>query len=197
MDNLAPIPSTKFIRQYDLKGSTVNRQVLKLDESGRKVSQKKLSETSNDNNLVDIDKKKYSMTLKDMDFRNLEKDGVRFIGETVGKKASALMEEAIRQRWRLVDGIKADSDFLCKCGTMDYSLLLTKVDLRLLTDRELSLLEKRGNLIRVDDEVGFLVGLLDVFETWRFKKMFEKFWNVVMSCNLHLDKSSQPPDIYS
>jgi hypothetical protein len=81
MENLSPVPSDCVIRKFDLKGSTVGREVLK------KKAEQGLSVTPDDTqvipNLTDMTEntmnaelKKFPGTLKDIDFQKLEHLGI-------------------------------------------------------------------------------------------------------------------------
>jgi hypothetical protein len=58
-------------------------------------------------------------------------------------------------------------------------------------------LKKRGVLVYADKEVGFLIGLIDIFETWTTVKKIERILKYLRMCNCRAGISAQPPAVYS
>lgn len=48
-----------------------------------------------------------------------------------------------------------------------------------------------------DPDVVYFLGIIDYFQIYDYKKIFERFLKRLMKCNPSLDTSSQPPKIYS
>ena len=114
MENIVPIKSDAIIRKYDLKGSTVSREVFK----------ETLDNTQSESNEV---YKKVSATdglLKDINWKKLETDGmmIKNDDEWINPK-----EENFKKQLML-ESISNDVEYLRKSNIMDYSLLVAKVD---------------------------------------------------------------------
>lgn len=97
MRNIQFVPNKFKLRCYDLKGSTVDRNVIK--DSMSEEEKKKV-----------IDKK----TMKDNDFKIVEKDGKVNINPQIAEKIANILEK---------DAIF----FSSRMKVMDYSLLIIKV----------------------------------------------------------------------
>lgn len=122
MENITPIKSEAIIRKYDLKGSTVGREVNKealnttpseVNENNKKVS---VEDT--------LDFKIISGTLKDIDWKKLEKDGmmIKNDDECINPK------EEIFKKQLMLESISNDVEYLKKSNVMDYSLIVAKVN---------------------------------------------------------------------
>jgi hypothetical protein len=173
LENLLNVPKEAVVRRYDLKGSTCGRRVL-------------------DRNPQDLDEATIrAQVLKDMDFRELEPAGI-FPRTGVGK---GLVEKVSKLKY-FKDCISQDVKFFALNGIMDYSLLLTKIDMAKVSDDRKKRMRKRGILFESGDGHGWIIGVIDIFQEWTPSKMREKFWKTAMGCNCKKDISAQPPAGY-
>lgn len=79
-------------------------------------------------------------------------------------------------------------------------MFFTKIDLRSIAAsciKEEVTLNHHFLQSSVDQNIGYLVGIIDYFQLYTMQKAAERFFKRVMKCNPNLDTSSQPPTIYS
>jgi hypothetical protein len=163
MRNLAIFPRDSIERVYDMKGSTDDREVLtksKIHESLSKI------------------------TLKDTDFKNLEK--------------KVYVENQLKKR--VVPSLIQDSLFFASMGIMDYSLLVFKINLEKLDPIERELSER----LQLEDyyflkstnepHIVYHIGLIDYLQKWNMKKIMEKYTKQVLLKKK--DPSAQDPKVY-
>jgi hypothetical protein len=118
-------------------------------------------------------------TLKDIDFDRLE--GKIWVSEADAEKMKAL--------------IRADSDFLCTLGLIDYSLLVLKLDTSQLREEARVLKQMRHYRSTREEGVAYVLGIIDYLETWNLRKKGEKWYKSWFADKKHI--SSQDPGFYS
>lgn len=169
MRNIAACPRQYVLRTYDLKGSTFDREVLK--------------------NKPDAEISK--VTLKDIDFLNLEKK--IFIEDRYKKKIHEILEK--------------DSEFFMKRKLIDYSLIVFVIDKKKYFDD----LEKEGKNTKTfflnkkemlslrslkEPGVFYHIGIIDYLQPYNFQKYFEKNFKKIIKADKDLNTSSQDPKTY-
>ena len=130
------------------------------------------------------------LTLKDQDFKVLENHAFAIkVGSimNVDKKTLAKVDK----RSLLIMSLTSDADFLCNFGVMDYSLMLIKVNMNLLTKKEIKMLLSMGNFLKKNKMEGYLIGIIDIFQTWTWEKQLERLGKVLRNgCRFDLDISA-------
>lgn len=181
MENLFSINKDAILRKYDLKGSRHSRKVL------------------HKYNDIDINSKVPEI-LKDIDFENIEKE-IKLCSEhhldapicNIDKNKKTFAAE------RLLERIEADVDFFKGQEIIDYSMILAVVD-PTLCDTGLLTFNLQNNshhwLESEDKKFIYIVGLIDYFQLYTFKKKAERFFKKVRQCDSDLETSSQPPYRY-
>ncbi len=168
MENLFTIGNDCILRKYDMKGSTHSRRVLKTYES--------LTTDS-----------KISKILKDLDFHEIDKQLV-------------LEENGQNEKFNLAARIHSDVKFFRENYIIDYSLILAVVDTRLCDQtslREEMESNKHHIMKSSDSSCIYVLGIIDYFQLYDFKKKFERSYKRVQKCDPGLETSSQPPNRYA
>ena len=149
-------------------------------------------------------------TLKDLDFKRLEDCVLESEDypnpKDVSKKQSKFN---FRSRWTNISPnfqlvnifqeiVKNDVKYLSENGLLDYSLLAVKIDLSQLSEKDKILLEDNPrSILRKEQGIAWYIGILDIFETWNFSKMLERWFKHAKKCKTYLDISAQPPERYA
>ncbi|CAD8107781.1 unnamed protein product [Paramecium primaurelia] len=174
MRNAMQIPSMYKVRTYDIKGSEHSRQVLKK-------------------NINPNDDKLRKITLKDIDFQNLE------------QKLHIPQQYIYRLRKCLVD----DANFFSKVKLMDYSLLIIKMDWYTYSQNNPHIREEEipnyfsSDLFCIpcinDFERGiyYHIAIIDYLQEWNAQKIIEKHTKKAIHANIALDTSAQNPEDYA
>ncbi|KRX00481.1 hypothetical protein PPERSA_03214 [Pseudocohnilembus persalinus] len=176
MRNIQNCPDQYKIRSYDLKGSTVDRQVLKA-------------------NLKPEQREEYLLkkTLKDTDFQEVEKNGKVNIDPALQQKISEIL-------------IKDAQFFMEQMKVMDYSLLILKVNWsQYAIDNnidEKEEIKKRFSdelaCIPSTLEPGtyYQMVIIDYLQVWNPNKVVEQQFKKFKNVNFNLDVSAQDPVKY-
>lgn len=169
MENIFRAENKRIMRQYDLKGSSFNRQV-------------ENSDIGPNDRLTMIRKE----TLKDKDFDRIE--GKIFLEAETNQNLLTVITNDVNflHSKRLIDY----SLFL---AIVDASGIESPEDKQLFAT-----FEKLGWVYPNEDRSQFmLVGLSDFFQLYTFGKAFEKIFRRIQKVNVNLDTSAQNPDIYA
>ncbi|CAD8103746.1 unnamed protein product [Paramecium primaurelia] len=162
MRNISQVPRPFVKRTFDMKGSEVAREALKGKPK-------------------DIDLSK--ITLKDVDFDNLEK----------WIKIDQSQSDFVK--FQLIK----DAEFFKNTYLLDYSLLIMKIDWG----------EYQGNVDRLVDipqnaypsqeepNIYYHIAIIDYLQEWNLSKMAEKASKQLLAMNPNLNVSAQTPEIYA
>jgi 1-phosphatidylinositol-4-phosphate 5-kinase len=127
---------------------------------------------------------KVDKIMKDLDFLEIDK--------------SIDLEPRIREE--VLHMIDLDVSFFRSKLIIDYSIILAVIDKKLVSPE---LLEKETannpHFLQsvTDPDKAYLLGIIDYFQLYDYKKAMERFFKRVSNCNPRLDTSSQPPKRYS
>ncbi|KRX00482.1 hypothetical protein PPERSA_03215 [Pseudocohnilembus persalinus] len=176
MRNILNCPNEYKLRSYDLKGSTEERQVIKLNISSELKKQ--------------LLKEK---TLKDLDFEQNEVDGKIHVDANLQYQISNILTEDVHF-------------FMKKMKVMDYSLLVLKVNWRKYAEdfevNERNEIAKRFQNIfqcfpsKLEPGVYYQISIIDYLQVWNQKKKAEKNIKGIKKLNLNSDVSAQNPSFY-
>lgn len=152
----------------------------KYDLKGSTINRSELETTE------DIEKQaRVSAVLKDLDFEHIE--------EQINLVSTA--------RRNLVVSLNADVSFFEMHKIIDYSLIMTVVDMnKLPSDYIRQELESRNHHIFKCAETPnlcYFVGVIDYFQLYDLNKRVERYFKSSIKCNCNLDTSAQPPKKYS
>ena len=167
MENVFREKPSLVTRQYDLKGSTFSRRVIK----------KKL----------DIpEKKKIKKTLKDIDFNNIEKeiflstdDGMMIIGQ-LQKDVAFFSKNKIIDYSLLLGVIDLE-----KCDNTEDKGIIEKLE------------EDNHLFKDIEKSQAYMMGVIDYFQLYTYSKCMEKYTKKTVNCKYNLDTSSQPSGYYA
>ncbi|CAD8202343.1 unnamed protein product [Paramecium octaurelia] len=174
MRNAMQIPSMYRVRTYDIKGSEHSRQVLKKNKKTNDIELKKI-------------------TLKDIDFQNLEQQ----------------LHIPQQYRERLRKCLINDANFFSKIKLMDYSLLIIKMDWYSYSQNNPHIKEAdipnyfSSDLLcipcinAVERGIYYHIAIIDYLQEWNAQKIIEKHTKKAIHVNIALDTSAQNPDDYA
>lgn len=152
----------------------------KYDLKGSTINRKEL-ETYNGLDLSS----KIPEVMKDTDFENIE-------------ECIKLVPIA---RENLLASLKADVSFFQMHKIIDYSLIISVIDMdKLPLNFIKEELESRNHRIFKCAETPnlcYFLGIIDYFQLYDFNKRLERFFKSTIKCNCNLDTSAQPPRKYS
>lgn len=182
IENLFQIDKKYIKRKYDLKGSTYKRKTIRR----KNIDQIRP--------IIDsLQKFKARETLKDIDFNRIE------------EKIVLLPHD----KRKMLQILERDVNFLRSLGIIDYSLIVGVVDMNEVfgesndyearkVREELDFLVKHSNFFsHVSNDVGYIVGIIDLFQKYTFSKWLEKHFKRMIHFSFKLDTSSQPATIYA
>ncbi|CAD8084208.1 unnamed protein product [Paramecium sonneborni] len=186
MKNIAKINKMAITRNFDLKGSSHDREVIKSTKSSGELNSQQ-QELIVSNHIV----------LKDLDFLKLEKQ------INISSEFSTVIYEQL----------EIDTLFLKSLGFMDYSLCLILVDwlsfyksqlIDEIQDEELINKIINQKITRLQHcypsliQKGFYyhIGIIDYLQKYNLQKITEKYAKKFMKLDSNLDTSSQNPYEY-
>ncbi|CAD8195769.1 unnamed protein product [Paramecium octaurelia] len=174
MRNAMQIPSMYRVRTYDIKGSEHSRQVLKKNAKYNDAELRKI-------------------TLKDIDFQNLEQQ----------------LHIPQQYRERLRTCLVNDAHFFGKIKLMDYSLLIIKMDWYTYSQNNPHIREEEipnyfssdllciPSINATENGIYYHIAIIDYLQEWNAQKIIEKHTKKAIHVNIALDTSAQNPDDYS
>ena len=130
--------------------------------------------------------------LKDVDFQNLEKDGIVIYADL-----GINIKEETDIKNLMILSVISDVEYLKKQNIMDYSLIIAKVDLNKLTKNQIIKMRKRKVLLKSTKDCGYIIFLLDIFQPWNFSKKLERYAKILQKCNAKLEISACSPVPYA
>lgn len=168
MENVFREKPSLVTRQFDLKGSTFSRRVIK----------EKLD--------IEEKKKKLKKTMKDIDFNNIEKeiflstdDGMMIIGQL--KKDVEFFSKNKIIDYSLLLGVID----LKNCDNLEDKAIIEK-------------LEIDNHLFKdIEKNQAYMMGVIDYFQLYTYSKCMEKYTKKCLNCKYDLDTSSQPSGYYA
>lgn len=100
-------------------------------------------------------------------------------------------------RIKMLKQIKCDSEFLCRNGIMDYSLLIvgeSNKDNLIKAKHEQG---KRNQFFSPDERVIYHIGIIDFLQGWTFDKKVEANSKMIFKCKNPTKISAVEPNAYS
>ena len=167
MEALDPIYKAARLRKFDLKGSDYDRET--LDHRTRRFTEyDPIKKVLKDRNFEKID----------WDFKMPDKSKKTFLSQ-----------------------IKSDTLFFRKHKIIDYSLIVTIVDkLKFPKEHYIQKIKEKRNYRVMESRDGDLLyffGIIDYFQVYDWMKRAEVLIKRAITCNIKLDTSAQPPEVYA